>query len=37
MRGLDLSIPFNLRPADELRTPFTHHVPYFSGLLDYVW
>ena len=34
---MELSIPFALRAADELRTPVTHYVPYFQGLLDYIW
>jgi mRNA deadenylase 3'-5' endonuclease subunit Ccr4 len=35
--GVDLELPFSLRPADELRTPFTNHVKGYQGLLDYIW
>lgn len=35
--GVPLSIPFQLRSADGLQTPFTNYVRGYSGLLDYVW
>lgn len=35
--GVELSIPFRLRAAGDLQMPHTHYVPYFKGLLDYVW
>ena len=35
--GVDLALPFALRPADDLRTPFTNHVKGYQGLLDYIW
>lgn len=35
--GIPLDIPFQLRSADELQSPFTNYVRGYSGLLDYVW
>ncbi|KAL4445318.1 hypothetical protein ABPG77_011143 [Micractinium sp. CCAP 211/92] len=35
--GVDLQIPFSLRSADDLRTPFTNYVKGYQGLLDYIW
>ena len=35
--GLDVTIPFQLRSADGLRTEFTNYVRGYSGALDYVW
>lgn len=35
--GADLSSPFVLCSADELKTPFTNYVRGYTGLLDYVW
>lgn len=35
--GTPLSIPFQLRSADELQSAFTNYVRGYSGLLDYIW
>ena len=35
--GIPLSVPFQLRSADGLQTPFTNYVRGYSGLLDYIW
>ena len=35
--GLDLTIPFDLRSADGLRTEFTNYVKGYIGALDYVF
>ncbi|PSC75583.1 2, 5 -phosphodiesterase 12 [Micractinium conductrix] len=35
--GVELDIPFRLRSADGLRTPFTNYVQGYQGLLDYIW
>ena len=35
--GIPLSIPFQLRSADELQSPFTNYVRGYCGLLDYIW
>lgn len=34
---MDLELPFRLRAADDLKTPFTNYVPGYKGLLDYIW
>lgn len=35
--GIPLRVPFQLRSADSLQTPFTNYVRGYAGLLDYVW
>ena len=35
--GIPLSVPFQLRSADDLQTPFTNYVRGYCGLLDYMW
>lgn len=35
--GIPLSVPFQLRSADGLQTPFTNYVRGYAGLLDYIW
>lgn len=35
--GVDLEIPFRLRPADGLRSELTNYVKGYQGLLDYIW
>ena len=37
VNGIPLSIPFQLRSADDLQTPFTNYVRGYCGLLDYMW
>lgn len=37
VNGIPLSIPYKLRSADDLRSPFTNYVRGYSGLLDYIW
>ncbi|MEW5308605.1 MAG: hypothetical protein WDW38_000550 [Sanguina aurantia] len=35
--GLDLTNPFKLRSADDLKTPYTNYTSGYKALLDYVW
>ncbi|PNH06495.1 2',5'-phosphodiesterase 12 [Tetrabaena socialis] len=35
--GIPLSLPFVLRPADDLATPYTNYTSGYKALLDYVW
>eukprot|EP00803_Ostreobium_quekettii_P002086 evm.model.scf_565.5 EVM.evm.TU.scf_565.5 scf_565:12776-26338(-) len=35
--GVDVAIPFKLRSADGLETPFTNYVRHYCALLDYIW
>ncbi|KAL0032363.1 hypothetical protein WJX79_007177 [Trebouxia sp. C0005] len=37
VNGISLSIPYQLRSADDLHSPFTNYVRGYSGLLDYIW
>ncbi len=37
VNGIPLSIPYQLRSADDLQSPFTNYVRGYSGLLDYIW
>ncbi len=37
VNGIRLSIPYQLRSADDLQSPFTNYVQGYSGLLDYIW
>ncbi|GLI58784.1 hypothetical protein VaNZ11_000540 [Volvox africanus] len=35
--GIDITSPFTLRSADDLKTPYTNFTSGYDGLLDYVW
>jgi mRNA deadenylase 3'-5' endonuclease subunit Ccr4 len=35
--GLDLQVPYALRSADDLKTPYTNYTSGYQALLDYVW
>jgi len=35
--GIDVRVPYALRSADDLRTPFTNYTSGYKALLDYVW
>lgn len=35
--GIDVSIPFQLRSADDLKTPYSNYTDAYKALLDYVW
>ncbi|DBA96565.1 TPA: hypothetical protein ACH3X1_015434 [Trebouxia sp. C0004] len=37
VNGISLSIPYQLRSADDLQSSFTNYVRGYSGLLDYIW
>lgn len=37
MSGVDLQLPFTLRSADDLQTPYTNYTSGYKALLDYVW
>ena len=34
---MDLQLPFTLRSADDLQTPYTNYTSGYKALLDYVW
>lgn len=35
--GIDITVPFLLRSADDLATPYTNYTSGYKALLDYVW
>jgi len=35
--GVDVAVPFVLRSADDLATPYTNYTSGYKALLDYVW
>lgn len=35
--GVDLTLPYVLRSADDLKTPYTNYTSGYKALLDYVW
>ncbi|KXZ48132.1 hypothetical protein GPECTOR_30g228 [Gonium pectorale] len=35
--GIDLTLPYRLRSADDLATPYTNYTSGYKALLDYVW
>ncbi|WIA16733.1 hypothetical protein OEZ85_013387 [Tetradesmus obliquus] len=37
LHGMDVAVPFVLRSADDLATPYTNYTSGYKALLDYVW
>ncbi|KAG2484240.1 hypothetical protein HYH03_016975 [Edaphochlamys debaryana] len=35
--GIDITLPYTLRSADDLKTPYTNYTSGYKALLDYVW
>ncbi|GFR46823.1 hypothetical protein Agub_g8459, partial [Astrephomene gubernaculifera] len=35
--GIDITLPYTLRSADDLATPYTNYTSGYKALLDYVW
>lgn len=35
--GADISLPYVLRSADDLKTPYSNYTSGYKELLDYVW